>query len=123
MFHDKAAVIAEAMATDHKLDAVQVKASPFIDFLVGLLKQFLPMLLTCLPVAGKNPATQADIATAAMKNLNVFQRWHLKRVLRHAIGDSEMEGLLLGPLTTEIIKVGANATPPDVLQAINDLGV
>lgn len=116
MFRKFAVAISEDLVTTHGMEAAQVKASPFIDFLMGLLKQLLPMLLTCLPKA----ATAADVH-AAIQNLDFWQLWHLRRTVRQHIGDSEMQNYLAGPLVSALKKQFKVATVEDVQGGMDEI--
>lgn len=116
MLRAKAAEIAKALETTHGLEATQVGASPFLDFLMQLLQTLLPMLVTCFPKA------KAEDVAAAGKNLNVFQRWHVRRVVRTAIGDGQMQNVLAGPVTAEILKTAENSSVADYQAALDEIG-
>lgn len=116
MLQEKAAEISANLVTVHKMEAAQVGASPFITFLLGLLKTLLPMLVSCLPVAAKGP----EVA-AAMKQLGILQRWHVRRTVRSHIGEPAMNDMLAGPVTAEILKLAASATDDETQQALDEL--
>lgn len=77
-------------------------ATDFLDFLMEMLKEFLPVLIKCF----MSPAE----AVAAMNDPNAWQEFRLRRFLRGQIRDERMERKLLEPLTRSFLKLGKSIT-------------
>lgn len=107
--------IADLLVSDHKFAASDVKASPFLDWLMSLFKDtLLPMLLQCLPAN----ANHGDIA-AALKKLSVIQQWTLRREIRKAVWDDSMD-VLARSLHAATLKRFKTITAADVQAALED---
>lgn len=111
-----AGIIADAMASKQGFKAAEVKASPFLDFLKQLLKDFLPMLLNCLPVM----ATDAEVL-AAIKNLSLIQRVAMLRTIRQHLSMQSAVTRYALPVFAQVQAALSNVTEAHVAVARSEV--
>ena len=116
VFRTYANAIADDLVTTHGYDAAQVKASPFIDIIVQILTQLLPLLLSCIP---KPPTPHA--VQERCQNLGLFDRIFIRRAAKENLGSDGFDWVGQ-PLIISTMKSLATITPEHCAAAIAEVG-
>ena len=116
VFQSKCTALAGLLVTAEGLDEETVRSGPFIDFLMQLLQQLLPMLLACLPIVARTKP--ADVLKA-MQTLTPIRRWMLRVAIYRACIDQEGQLLLAAPLYRQILTVAKTTTEAEVTAMMN----
>lgn len=98
---DKAAWIADDLATNHNLRAI-AGTGDFLEWLKEIFAQLLPLLIGCF--------ASVDDAVAAISSPGWWYQYRLNRFLRRQIDDRDTERRLLGPLSQSFQKLGKTIT-------------
>jgi hypothetical protein len=117
MLDSKAQAVANGLVAHEGIDPMMAAPGPFLQFLMQLLQQLLPMLLGCL---GPTPVPPAAALTAA-QNLKPLQRWMLRLQIRKALGDQEAISMLAMPLDRQVRAMIAASTADDMTAAIAEV--
>lgn len=104
----KMQLIAEDLAKHHGLSANVAAASDFLNWLMELARELLPMLMGCF--------ASTDQAVSAMNNPNWFQQFRVRRFLRGQMRDSGMERRMLEPLASSFFTLGKTITKDEYMQ-------
>ena len=110
VIQDKAMAIAADLSQDGGLPPDVVGAGDFLNWLIELFKELIPLIIGCFP--------SQDKAVAAMNNPNFFQRFRLRQFLRRHMRDVQTETRLLYPLATSLEKTGKTLTKEEWQQII-----
>lgn len=107
LYEQKAKEISLFLSQKRRFGTNIVGASPFLDMLMELLQQLMPMILGCF-------ATPKEALQAAKNGLNFFQTWRLKRAIKRHLDDDNMSGRLLDPLYDAILDVASRSSEEEV---------
>lgn len=102
VLEDKVQWLANDLAASRAIDDGMKAAPDFLQFLMDLFKELLPIILKCFMSAAQ--------ALAAINEPNWFQEARLKGFLRRQMRDDRMERRLLAPMTKSFIKLGKTIT-------------
>lgn len=94
--------VASDLSQDQGLPADVVGAGDFLNWLMELAKELIPLIIGCFASTEK--------AVAAMNNPNIFQRFRLRAFMRRQMNDNAFEARYLEPVTRSFLKIAKTMT-------------
>ena len=107
ILENKAKDMAALLVQKHQFASVVATSSPFIDMLMELLKQLMPMVLKCFA----SPKAALDTAKGG---LNFFQAWRLRRAIKNHLDDADMSTRMLQPLYDTFLDTAVKTSEEEV---------
>lgn len=108
----KMASVASDLVQDQGLPSEVAAASDFLNWLMELAKELIPLIIGCFASKEK--------AVAAMNNPNWFQEMRLRAFLRRQM-DRQTERRLLNPVASSLAKLGKTMTVQEWEQIITEV--
>jgi len=109
-------VIANRLVDAKAIESVEATPGPFLQFLMDLLKQLLPMLVTCIPVV----ATPENVH-AALNSLTIWQKIKLLRTVRSHLALQSAINRYAIPVYREVLAALPTVTVEHVKGCLDEL--